>query len=65
MIAIFDKKLRCFVAFKDLRGAGQYVGVHSSTVSRRLPLYEDSNFIIGECRYEKSGKGTNNLPQVQ
>ena len=63
MVAIFDKNLRCFVVFKDLTGAGNYVGVHGSTISRRLPLYEDADYIIGDCRYVKSGKGTNNLPQ--
>ena len=64
MTCVVDKRYGLIKVFKDKTAAARYIGVHPSTIARWLPYFENTHYIIGECLYEKSGKGTNNLPKM-
>lgn len=65
MYALVDKVGKRVYVCKDISFISGVVGVHRSTMSRRMPYWEDSNYIACEVEVKKSNRGTNNLPDAK
>jgi hypothetical protein len=60
-LILVNKKLETAHAAIDMKAIAQILEVDVSTVKRRLPYWEDKDYILSQAELIKSNRGTNNL----
>ena len=61
MIILIDKRLKTAHAAIDMKSIADILKISTSTIKRRFPYWEDSDYIICKAEVIKSNRGTNNF----
>jgi DNA-binding MarR family transcriptional regulator len=61
MVILTNKTLRTAHIAMDMTTIADILKVDSSTVKRRLPYWEDKDYILSQAEWIKSNRGTNNF----